>query len=327
MNMKKDIFVIAESDRGCITPETYELITFAEELSGGRLPRVIILGRNNEAQAKELAEKTGCNVLSVTGDHLNLYNTQAYCDAILDILPKDNPSWVCLAHTSTGYDLAPRIAVKLTCACITAVEKIRGNILSRSLCQGRFTADIILDTPSAVLTVLPGAFPASVSESNSPGSVRMLQASVPPLKTETLGIKESEHRDSNLNDAEVIVAAGRGVGKKENISLINELAEIFPRSAVGASRSVCDSGWLEYSHQIGTTGQTVSPKLYIACGISGAIQHVSGMKKSQNIVAVNSDPNAAIFRVAHYCIVEDLTSFIPILIDEFKGFSLLRRLF
>ena len=325
--MTKDIFVIAESDRGRITPETYELITFAKELSGGRLPIVIILGSNNETQAKELAEKTGGNVLSVTSDHLNLYNTQAYCDAILAILPKDNPSWICLAHTSTGYDLAPRIAVKLNAACITSVEKIQGNILSRALCQGRFTADIIPETPSIVVTVLPGAFPASVSESNSPGSVQMLQASVPPLKSKTLGIKEVEHRDSNLKDAEVIVAAGRGVGKKENIVLINEVAALFPRSAVGASRSVCDSGWLEYSHQIGTTGQTVSPKLYIACGISGAIQHISGMKKSQNIVAVNSDPNAAIFRVAHYCIVEDLTSFIPILIDEFKGFSLLRSLF
>ena len=316
--MKKDIFVIAESDRARIIPETYELITFAKELSGGRLPTVIILGSNNETQAKEFADNTGCNVLSVTSDHLNLYNSQAYCDAILDFLPKDNPTWICLAHTSTGYDLAPRIAVKLNTACITAVEKIQGNILSRSLCQGRFTADIIPETPSAVVTVLPGAFPASVSESSSPGSVQMLQASVPPLKSKTLGIKEVEHRDSNLKDAEVIVSAGRGVGKKENIVLIEEFAALFPRSAVGASRSVCDSGWMEYSQQIGTTGQTVSPKLYIACGISGAIQHVSGMKGSQTVVAINIDPQASIFHVAHYCIVEDLTTFLPILMEELK---------
>jgi electron transfer flavoprotein alpha subunit len=131
------------------------------------------------------------------------------------------------------------------------------------------------------------------------------------------------HHDSTLKDAEVIVSAGRGVGKKENIALIKELAALFPRSAVGASRQACDLGWLEYKHQVGTTGQTVAPKLYIACGISGAIQHVSGMKKAQNIIAINNDPHAAIFHVAHICIVEDLVSFIPLLIEELKGLELL----
>jgi electron transfer flavoprotein alpha subunit len=134
--------------------------------------------------------------------------------------------------------------------------------------------------------------------------------------SKTLGIEESIHRDSALKDAEVIVAAGRGVGKKENISLIERLAAVFPGSAVGASRSACDLGWLEHKHQIGTTGQTVSPKLYIACGVSGAFQHVSGMRGAQTVVAINTDIHASIFQVAHYGIVEDLTTFIPILLEE-----------
>nr|HPR04350.1 electron transfer flavoprotein subunit alpha/FixB family protein [Deltaproteobacteria bacterium] len=137
-------------------------------------------------------------------------------------------------------------------------------------------------------------------------------------RSRLLGVREPAHRDSALRDAEVIVSAGRGIGKKENVEIVRELASLFPRSAVGASRSVCDLGWLEYGRQIGTTGQTVAPKLYIACGISGAIQHVAGMRGAHTIVAINTDPDAAIFRVAHYCIVEDITTFIPVLMDELK---------
>ncbi len=180
--------------------------------------------------------------------------------------------------------------------------------------------DIVPKTPNVVITVLPGVYPPFVSQTHSPGSVKKLEffAPAPPLGSKTIGFKEATHRDSRLGDAEVIVSAGRGVGKKDNISFIKDLAAIIPRSALGASRAVCDLGWLEYSQQIGITGQNVSPKLYIACGISGAVQHVSGMKGAQNIVAINIDPNAAIFHVAHYCIVEDLSTFIPTLLDEFK---------
>jgi electron transfer flavoprotein alpha subunit len=118
----------------------------------------------------------------------------------------------------------------------------------------------------------------------------------------------------------VVVAAGKGIGREENLALIRRLAAIFPKGAVGASRLVCDAGWLPYPHQVGVTGKTVAPKLYLACGISGTIQHVTGMRGSRCIVAINTDPRAAIFQVAHYGIVEDLTTFIPLLLD-FAGAS------
>jgi electron transfer flavoprotein alpha subunit len=317
--MEKKIYIINESDQGNDAQDTFELISFAMELSCGKLPAVILLGSRIEAQARELSEKTGCDTFGVTGDDLGLFNAQAYCHAIMDILPHNTPLWLCLPHTSMGYDLAPLLAVKLNAACITAVDGIRSGTLVRSIHSGRFIIDITAQTPSAVVTVIPGAFLPFEPGMTLPGSIRMVQASLPPLKSRTLGIEEPMHRDSTLKDAEVIVSAGRGVGKKENMALIKGLAALFPKSAVGASRQVCDLGWLEYRHQVGTTGQTVAPKLYIACGISGAIQHVSGMKKAQNIIAINIDPNAAIFRVAHICIVEDLTTFIPILIEEMKG--------
>lgn len=314
--MEKNVFVLAETAKGSVIQETYELLTFAKALPGSADPKIIIIGNNSAAQAAYLSEKTGCDIIAITGSHFEFYNSLAYCSALLEVLPQDDPFYLCLSHTSTGYDLAPLLSVKLNAACITSVEKTQDGVFSRAVCSGRFLADIIPHTPSAVITVLPGAYPPFVPENHPEGSVTTLEIPTPQLRSTTVCIKESIHRDSALKDADVIVSAGRGVGNKDNISLIRELAEVFPRSAIGASRSVCDLGWMEYSCQIGTTGKTVSPRLYIACGISGAVQHLSGMKGSQNIVAINTDPNAAIFHAAHYCIVEDLTTFIPILLEE-----------
>jgi electron transfer flavoprotein alpha subunit len=316
--MEKPVYIIAGIEKGGVNRETYESITFAKNLPDGHSPVIIVPGSNGEALARDLAGKSGFDTIALTGDHLDLYNSSIYCNAILEIIPRDTPLYICLAHTSFGYDLAPQLAVKLKAACITAIEKIEGNTLSRSVYSGRFTADMLIKTPSAVLTVLPGAFPSYLPTEAAAGKVQVVQAPKTLTRSRTLCVKESVHRDSTLTDAEVIVSAGRGVGKKDNIEIIKELAGLFPRSALGASRPACDLGYLDYSHQIGTTGQTVTPKLYIACGISGAIQHISGMKGALNIVAINTDPDAAIFRVAHYCVVEDLTVFIPLLIEEFK---------
>ena len=320
--MEKKIFIIIEAGQENSSQETFELISFARELSCGHVPTIILLGSRIEAQARELSEKTGCDTIAVMADQLDLFNAQAYSHAIMEILPSKASFWVCLPHTSMGYDLAPLLAVSLKAPCITAVDGIHSGALSRSIYSGRFIMDIIPQTPTVVVTVIPGAFESFAPETPLPGSIKMVQASLPHLKSKTLGVQESLHRDSTLKDAEVIVSAGRGVENIDNIDLIRKLAALFPKSAVGASRPVCDSGWLEYRHQIGTTGQTVAPKLYIACGISGAIQHVSGMKKAQTIIAINIDPNAAIFHVAHICIVEDLVSFIPVFIEEMNNGSL-----
>jgi electron transfer flavoprotein alpha subunit len=234
---------------------------------------------------------------------------------LMEILQEEAAAWVCLPHTSMGYDLAPRLAVTLQAACITGVESTREGRLIRAVYGGRFMEEMIPQTPRVVVTVLPGAFHAREERTGPAGRVRRVDAPFRELPSQTLGTAESPHRDSSLKDAEVIVSAGRGIGNRENTSLIRRLAAVFPRSAIGASRSACDLGWFEHKHQIGTTGQTVSPRLYMACGISGAFQHVSGMRGSQTIVAINTDPRAAIFRVAHYGIVEDLTSFLPLLIE------------
>ncbi len=311
-------FIIAETRQDRITQETYEAISFARECSGGLLPAVVLPGKDVDHLAKELAEKTGCSVLLVQGEHLEPYNPETSCAAIIEAISGMSPKLVCLPHSSLGLDLAPRIAVKLEAACITAVEKVQGKGFTRSMCSGRFVADITPQTDSVVVTLLAGSYPPYLPETTPKGLIERIRVTRGSLRTRALGVQEPLHRDSTLKDAEVIVSAGRGIGTRENIELLSELASFFPRSAVGASRSVCDLGWLEYNRQIGTTGQTVTPKLYIACGISGAIQHVAGIKGAHTIVAINTDPDAAIFRVAHYCIVEDITTFIPVLVDELK---------
>ncbi len=315
----RTIYIIAELRKGFITQETYELVSFARVIGKEKKPVILLLGKNAEERAREISKKTGWDTLVLLGDHLEHYNTLSYAHALMEILQKDAAAWVCLAHTSMGYDLAPRLAVLLKAACVTGVESAGDGSLNRPIHSGRFTEEIMPITPRVVVTLLPGAFRPCEETTGPAGEVKVMKAAFTEVPSQTFGISESAHRDSALKDAEVIVSAGRGIGKKENISLIKRLAAVFPRSALGASRSACDLGWFEHKHQIGTTGQTVSPRLYIACGISGAFQHVSGMRGAQTIVAINSDIHAPIFQVAHYGIVEDLTAFIPILLDEISS--------
>ena len=321
----RNIYIIAELRKGCLTQETYELVGFARVIGKGKRPVFLLPGKNIDEQAREISKKTGCDVIALTGNHLDHYNALAYGDALKKILQEEAAVWVCLPHTSMGYDLAPMLAVLLKAACITGVESAGDGSLGRPIYSGRFIEEIVPKTPRVVVTVLPGAFRPCEEAKGPAGAVRVMEAAFTELPSQTLGTAESVHRDNALKDAEVIVSAGRGIGKKENISLIKRLAAVFPRSAVGASRSACDLGWLEHKHQVGTTGQTVSPKLYIACGISGAFQHVSGMRGAQTIVAINTDIHAPIFQVAHYGIVEDLETFIPLLIevwDKERSFGL-----
>jgi len=316
--MNRNIIIIGEHHEGTISPGTLELLDFSRAL-GSPFPEIILLGSDIFSLAENLAERTGCAVTLINGEHLNLYSAELYQKALLEVLRPRDERTLCIAfsHTSLGFDLAPALAHALQAPCISSVEDIEESSFVRSIFGGKLQSVVTPQNGPVVLTVLPGAFSPDRTPPEKSGHMRIVDVSVAPVSMIPQGERASEYRDSGLHDADVIVSAGRGIGKKENLSLISALASLFPRSALGASRAVCDLGWMEYRHQIGTTGQTVSPKLYIACGISGAIQHTSGMKNAQTIIAINSDPNAAIFSVSHYAIVEDLLSFIPVLMEEY----------
>ena len=325
--MKAQILVITEHTGNRILPVTYESLSFAMEL-GERLGlnvSVLILGKTVEAMAKKLAERTGSDVIGVEGEQLEFYNGEAYKAATAEVLEMFNPSYICIPHTAIGFDLAPRLSVYLNASCVTSVEKVRiceGNIrFIRSMFNGKLHAEVAPATAMAVLTILPGAWPSLEIHPESKGAVHIIRTNFVSVASQTLEIKESKREKLNLGDADVIISAGRGISNPENLHLFEELAKIFPKSAFGSSKSACDLGWLGFQHQIGITGQTVSPRLYIACGISGAVQHISGMRGSQTIIGINSDPDASIFNVADYGIVENLETFIPILLEEFRHFS------
>ncbi len=322
--MNEEIIIIAEHGGGKINPATYELVTFAEELRMHDPAPIIIviIGNHIDDAAQGLAEGTGMHVIGIENNNAADYSAEAYITILADFLSSRNARYVCVPHTSSGFEYAPALAVKLQASCISGVESLKsdnGKIsAARSVMNGKFEMDITPVCAKAVFTVMPGAFKAKDSTERDPaGSCETIKSDFHPRNTKQLGIMQAEKDDYPINDADVIIAAGRGLGKKENLNLIYRLAGIFRKAAIGASRPVCDLGWLDHGHQVGTTGKTVAPKLYIACGISGTIQHVSGMKGSKLVAAINTDPNAAIFNFADYCIVEDINTFIPALIEEY----------
>jgi electron transfer flavoprotein alpha subunit len=233
------------------------------------------------------------------------------------------PALILVGQSTQGMDFAPGLAVRLKAGCITGVDGICQRDGETCFSHSVYSAKIVLDlAPSAkttVLTVQPGAFkPREEGRAPAPGQLELRTWSVGPGRSRSLGYKTARQEDAGLAEADVIVAAGRGIGEQKNLALIERLAALFPRSAVAGSRPLCDHEWLEYKRQVGLTGATVSPKLYIACGISGAIQHTVGMQGSGFIVAISTDPNAAIFNIADVCIVEDLTGFIPAFFAEYE---------
>ncbi len=254
---------------------------------------------------------------------------ETYLDLLTAHLKELSPDAIIVPELPAFSGIAPALAVKLDMQCITSVEGIIKNggslKLMRSVLGGKAVMEIIPEFP-AVITVLPGAFEKSeASCSLNMPVIRLLpslftEGGKQPVRINNLGTIESEMQQSGLpiTEAEVLVAAGRGIGKPENLELIRSLAGHFRHSTFAGSRAVVDAGWLPYSAQVGLTGKAVMPKLYIACGISGSPQHIAGMKNSHLIIAINKDPNAAIFNYSHYCIVEDLLEFIPALIEELE---------
>ncbi|NPU83453.1 MAG: electron transfer flavoprotein subunit alpha/FixB family protein [Syntrophaceae bacterium] len=313
-------------------PGTFETISAARLLSAAPAAEtaVVTCGVEPEAAARMIAAETGLPVFALRGAALDPACGEDAVLALASLLRELDPLHVVLAHDARGADLAPALAIRLGAACITAVEVFalrdgRRTFL-RSVCRGRMRMEIAPETSCAVLTVLPGVTGGDFAGEMCVGTggeaatdlVRIRKAVPGRGKIVLSGEKRGEEEGADLEEADVIVSAGRGIGREENLDLIRRMAGLFRNAAVGASRPVCDQGWLGYRYQVGLTGRTVTPDLYVACGISGTSQHLAGMKGSRCIVAVNRDPDAPIFRVAHYGIVEDLTVFLPLFIEAAK---------
>jgi electron transfer flavoprotein alpha subunit len=322
--MSDHTIVIAEYHQGEIKPVTMELITAARELnkSGPAGITICLAGSPVKPAAEQLAEKTGCAVLGLEME-ASLSYMEAHCAAaVAAALEKDPPKYILIAHTVRGVALAGALAPGLNAACITGVETVvsanGADRFVRSIHGGKFTATLTADRPSTILTIQPGSYQPVRPPGKPPGRIAIKPVPASKDRIKSLGRKSAVSGATDLAGARIIVAAGRGIGRPENLDWIHRLAACFPNSAVAGSRIVCDLGWLGYSRQVGVSGNTVAPELYLACGISGAFQHLVGMRGSKIVVAVNTDPKAAIFREADVCIVEDLNTFIPAFINAFE---------
>jgi len=319
----KRIIIIIDTIENSPPASGFELISFAEQFAEAcSLEIQVIVAGGSIRETAEKAALYGHNVLGLEHDSLIIPNPDFLASTLAGLMNDSEPQYLCFQHTMRGCHMAALLSASLNMSCITAVESfaVAGNspVFRRSLFNGKINIDLAPAHDRSILTVLPGSFAVTDSDlpRRTPGSLEIRAITGVDSPCRPLGIGESPEESVRLEESDVIISAGRGIGAPENLDLIRAVAKLFPNSAVGASRIVCDQKWLPYAHQVGVTGKTVSPRLYMACGISGAQQHIAGMKGSQLIVAVNTDPRAAIFSISDYIIVEDLKTFLPLLIQK-----------
>lgn len=324
----KDLWVFIETkEDGSARNVGLELLSPGKELAakqGGKLAAIII-GNHTEAAVASANTYGADQIIVVSGEEYDHYNTDAYVTAMEYLIGKYGPTTLLIGATSYGRDLGPRLSCRLksglTADC-TSLDVNDEGIMewTRPAFGGNLMATIICpDGRPQIGTVRPGVFKKGAAEE---GHAEIINEDfhVPAEKIRTKlirTIEEAAEEIVDLEGAEIIVSGGRGVGGPEGFAPLKELAEVLG-ATVGASRAAVDSGWIPYSHQVGQTGKTVAPKLYIACGISGAIQHLAGMSGSDYIVAINKDPEAEIFNVANYGIVGNLFDVLPALTEEIK---------
>jgi len=299
--------LIGESRQGKIEDSTYELVGFAKQF--GMESAMFIVAKNDSQIAYE------GKVYLADSDKYKEYNPDAHKKLIEEAINKENPDYIIFSHSSYGWDMAFRVAADLKVAPISEVVDYKDGTFVVPCCNSKFRREVKPKTDKAVLTLQGGAF-NPVAEGTP--QIETLDIGDIEPSVEFIDYEVQEKTGVDLTKAEIIVSVGRGVGKKENIEFEKELAETLG-GEIGASRPVVDSEWLDQSHQVGTTGQTVAPKLYIACGISGAIQHLAGMKKSGFVVAINKDKDAPIGEVADVFVVADVNEFVPILTKKLKS--------
>jgi electron transfer flavoprotein alpha subunit len=316
-----DIMLVAACAHGRILPEDDDLIAFGHALQklGAGAMGIWVLGDRMDKVAGALARRTGVRVTAIQGAGLADYLNETHASVMIREIEAVMPRYVCTAHTSRGWDWAPMVAAKLGADCITAVDGLtvcQDKIcFQRDLYGGKVKGLYPSGATITVLTVQPGIFKLEPAAESHAGSVALKSWEAQPERTRFRGYKQAAGNTSDITAAPVIVAAGNGIGEQDNMALIHRLAELLPKASVAGSRIVCDRGWLAYNRQVGVTGATVSPALYIACGISGASQHVLGMRGAKFVVAINTDPRAPIFNEADVCIVEDVVSFIPLVAE------------
>lgn len=324
--MAEGVFTIAEQRDGEIRKITYELISEGRRLADslGQSVTTLLLGSDIKETASTMGQYGADKVLVADDPRLKTYTTDAYVSVIAELVKADNPAILLLGASVQGKDLASRLSARLEAGMAqdcTAFSLENGTLVAtRPIYAGKAYAKVTFnDGELQMATARPNVLTLNVPDSSRSAEILDAQFTLDDnlLKTKVVDVLKDESGKIDLTEADKIVSGGRGMKGPENYNILEELAEAIGAS-VGASRSAVDAGWRPHTDQVGQTGKVVSPNLYIACGISGAIQHLAGMSTSKVIVAINKDPDAPIFQRADYGIVEDLFKVIPPLTEEIK---------
>ena len=322
--MDAGILVIAEQRDGTLNRASWEAVAAAQALAGGMPVKIAVLGAANGPVAQELSSADVAAVLSVEHASLGQYTPDAWAAACTALVEQSLPTYVVFAHPYQTRDFAPLLAARLRKPLITDVTGIQGSgadaTFVRPMFQGKLAAQVKPHGgPPSLVTMQIGVFRAEAVKKGGGAAVKKFDVQIDAASIRQK--PEAPFREAkqavDLGQAERIVAVGRGIKSQENIPIAEKLAKAM-NAEIAASRPICDNGWLPMERQVGSSGQTVSPKLYVALGISGAIQHLVGMKGARTIVAINKDAEAPIFEVADYGIVGDLFEIVPALVAELE---------
>ncbi|ETP68857.1 electron transfer flavoprotein subunit alpha [Planococcus glaciei CHR43] len=318
--MSKKVLVLAETREGALRNVSFEAIAAAKQVSDGGEVVAVLLGDAVSGFGAELINYGADRVVTVEHPHLKHYTSDGYGQALMAVVEQESPEALVFGHTAVGKDLSPKIATKLQSGLISDVTAIEGEgddaVFVRPIFSGKAFEKVKNKDGLLFFTVRPNNITPLAKEERS-GDVSSLSVDITNLRTIIKNVVRKSAEGVDLSEAKVIIAGGRGVKSADGFAPLQELANLLG-GAVGASRGACDADYVDYSLQIGQTGKVVTPDLYIAAGISGAIQHLAGMSNSKVIVAINKDPEANIFKVADYGIVGDLFEVIPMLTEEFK---------
>lgn len=322
--MSSGILVFIEHRDGVVSKTSFEAIAAAQNL-GAKLQQqvsAVVLGSDADAMAQQVAAYDLLKVVAATNPKLANYTPDGYTDAMEKVVRQLDPQLVVMSHTYLVRDFGPKLAARfgksLISDCIRAEVADNSITFTRRIFLGKLDADVISDGAApAFATFQSGAYRPDHAAKGSGATVEKQDVEVGEIRMSPEAPFQEVKQAVDLSKAEIIVAIGRGIKSKENIALAEKLAEVLGGD-IAASRPICDAEWLPIDRQIGSSGQTVAPKLYIALGISGAIQHLVGMKNSGTIVAINKDPEAPIFDLADYGVVGDLFEAVPVLTEEIK---------
>ena len=313
-----DILIVIEDNNGKVHRMGLESITAAQTMAKDRGFSIaaLVLGSNADALATQVSNYDIGEVLKLEHDLLSSYSSDGYAEAVKQVVEKESPKYVFFGHTYQVRDYVPKISAKLMKPFL--VDNVLMNsdgddtVFTKQMFNAKLYSDMIAMDEGPLLISFQSAAYSSDNAASGSASVRDVNINLESsmIKTQSEDPFQEESGGVDLTSAEIIVSVGRGIGKEENVPMAKDLAKAIG-GELASSRPVVDAGWLSSTHQIGSSGQSVSPKMYLALGISGAIQHVVGMKGSKNIVAINKDPEAPIFEIADYGVVGDVLEIVP----------------